>query len=295
MENKQVKMSLGTFIVSIIAIILVVVVIMGMHITNQNNVLEESKTAMANKGIELDINSSTVQNLINKTKIYTDDYYIDALIPIIYKNKTLDNEAMFMYAVFDSYYNGSLSGADWVYDDNDAILLPKDEVQKYISNRFGKNVKYTDQSYKKTNLDEFDWFFGGMGPFDYKNGNYYIYNVSAGDGASSTHVDEIIDKALKYDNKIEIYVKSGYEYFNANGLTEGDFIDMDENEVKAAGVTSALYKDYDFNAMKLKNKLIEKPFGELKIEDVSNQLDTYVYTFEQDSNGDYYWSDFRKV
>ena len=54
MEKKHIKISLGTFIVSIIAIILIVaVIIMGIQISNQNKALEESKIAIANKKKEL--------------------------------------------------------------------------------------------------------------------------------------------------------------------------------------------------------------------------------------------------
>ncbi len=307
MEKKQIKMSLGTFIVSVIAIILVVViVIMAIQMSNQNKALEESQIAMANKenelqketttkvtntptpvpgdkGTELNINDSIVQKLIDKT---------DSFIPILYKNKTLDNEVKFMYALMDLYTNGSFENS-WDYENN-TVVLSKDDVRNAIINRFGKNVKYTDQSYQRTNLAKFDCFFGGMGPFIYENGNYYIANVVAGDGWSEFSVVEKVNKVLKYDNKIDIYVKAGYESFNSNGLTEGDFLEMDENAIKAKGVTTSIYQDYDFNTNTPKNKLIEQPGNQANIEEVLNQLDTYVYTFEKDLTGEYYLSGFSK-
>lgn len=60
MEKKQIKISLATFIESIIAIILVaVIIIMGIHISNQNKALEESQIAMANKENALSIEKNT--------------------------------------------------------------------------------------------------------------------------------------------------------------------------------------------------------------------------------------------
>ena len=67
MEKKQVKMSLGTFIVGIIAIILVVaVVIMGIQISNQNKALEESQIAMENKEKELQEEKSIKKKIMKK-------------------------------------------------------------------------------------------------------------------------------------------------------------------------------------------------------------------------------------
>ena len=69
MEKKQIKLSLGTFIFGIIAIILaVVVVIMGIHIANQNKTLEESRIAMENRQDVPQPNQSLQNDIATTTK-----------------------------------------------------------------------------------------------------------------------------------------------------------------------------------------------------------------------------------
>ena len=40
---------------------------------------------------------------------------------------------------------------------------------------------------------------------------------------------------------------------------------------------------------------MKKPGNQANIEEVLNQLDTYVYTFEKDLTGEYYLSGFSKM
>lgn len=83
MEKKQIKISLGTFIASIIIVILfAVIVVMGMHILNQNKAIEESQVAMANKENEIAIEKNTQYennaDIVIKTNQIQKDTTIDS-------------------------------------------------------------------------------------------------------------------------------------------------------------------------------------------------------------------------
>lgn len=109
-------------------------------------------------------------------------------------------------------------------------------------------------------------------------------------------IDERVQKAIKYDNKIEIYVNTAFI-----GIKYGD------DEI------SNIYKGYDFTRKEFVNKVDEMSlsdyasvsFGEPgevdenvrnRVKNGIQQLNTYVYTFEKAStDGQYYLSAFNKA
>lgn len=89
---------------------------------------------------------------------------------------------------------------------------------------------------------------------------------------------EQIEKALKYNDKIEIYVRTAF--VNAVPLSNSDDWDF------------LIYKDFNFTTETFENQLSKISLTQ-EMPELSSDFNTYVYTFDLDSsNGNYYLSGF---
>lgn len=178
---------------------------------------------------------------------------------------------------------------------NDTVL------EKSVKNLFGNNITYQNESFEYIDSKTFESYEANTGKILYKDGVYTSkYKEEGGEG--KPYIYEVAEKALKKDNKIELYVKTA---FIKPGYDEeiGDFVndcysDFDfekedfVNKIKTVK-ESEFFKDvYEYANDSLGTILINNPiFNEMK-----EQLNTYVYTFEKDENtGDYYIVSFNKV
>lgn len=110
---------------------------------------------------------------------------------------------------------------------------------------------------------------------------------------------EKLEKAIKYEDKIELYVKTAFidtEMKEAGNINEPEF-------------EYIIYKNFDFNTNKFKDKILTTASSSFnkdtseenqilvkdnkEISSVLNKLNTYVYTFVLDnSTGQYYLNEF---
>ena len=326
MEKKQIKLSLGTFIFCIITIILaVIVVIMGIQMSNQNKALEESKIAMENKekelqeqnvsrdntnrantatkveennGTELNINDSIVQNLIRKIgSEHEKEQALDEILRVGNFDKNNIPNDLILKLGFLSVNLDDRKFRDNVMDYIGTDLVPyistieemtRETLQKSIRNLFGNNIKYTDETFEM-DYTEFATFSNHYLPnpyekrvVEYKNEIYttkWDWNLEA-DGPGGSFVYQNISKALKYNNKIEIYVKIAF---------------ADIAEENDEWLHWILYKNYDYNHRQFSQRIIKLPDGD-DFSMYEDQFNTYVYTFETDSkDGEYCLSAFSKV
>jgi len=318
MEKKEIKISLGTFIcLIIIAILVVAVIMMGLYITgdkkevNNNELgLNENVTGQTqnNNGnnntnkvnaIELDISSNEVQNLLEKkmveTPVKASMYRIgsftretipnDLILKMAFTNLGMEGmETEEFYAEPFSSFGARLSG---------------EQMKKAVQNILGRNMKYVDEEFIVVDEPIFYDYTAWQGTvtYDKENKEYFSW-ITEGGGFAQPWIDEWVQKAIKYDNKIEIYVNTAF--INVTGDS------MDDEIVN-------IYKGYDFTRKEFVNKIDEMPigiytgvaFGDPSEVDVNvrnrvnndiQQLNTYVYTFEQDNtDGQYYLSAFNKA
>lgn len=185
---------------------------------------------------------------------------------------------------------------------NEGTQTVNDEVlEKSVKNLFGNNIKYQNESFESIDSRTFECYDANTGNIVYKDGTYTAKYKEEG-GGSKPYIYESAEKALKKDNKIEIYVKTA---FIKPGYDEeiGDFIndcysDFDfekeefVNKIKTVKETEFFKDVYEYANDSLGTILIDNPtFNEMK-----EQLNTYVYTFEKNDNtDDYYLVSFSKL
>ena len=313
MEKKQFKMSLGTFIVIIIAIILaVVVVIMGIHIANQNKIIEDSQIAMENRqnvpqlnqslkndiatttkfedrGIELNVNDSIVKHLMGKIGSEGEkEQVLDEILTVgEFDRNNIPNDLILKLG----FLSVNEKDRKFVDEFKDGPLITKIEemsketMKTSISNIFGSKINYNDETFKMDLTDFTIWnnpyILNDEGcTVEYKNDKYttkWMFSYEGGGPLPSVYRN--ITKALKYNNKIQIYEKIAYI---------GD-------DPYASNWTEIIYKNYDYKTNKFSEKISELTNYET-VKDFEDKFDTYVYTFELDStDGEYYLSAFSKV
>ena len=219
MEKKQVKISLGTFIVGIIAIILVVaVVIMGIQISNQNKALEESQIAMANKEKELQQDkisknneSATSSNTNNKTQTLDIN---SNLIQKLYKIPLKCND--FGYYKDDKYY---LRG---FYKDNPATYQNLSNLEKTIA--ILKNVNENEVEVSKMTDIKASEKYNLPSEYIYKDNEYpnefRFYNSNL----ISDTAKKIYGNNYKNDIRFDT-IDSGYG--SAYVYVDGGFVKLD--------------------------------------------------------------------
>lgn len=179
-------------------------------------------------------------------------------------------------------------------------------MEKNIQNIFGKSINYKDKTFEwesttfaKINRYIEQYGTTGGAVVEYKNGKYITEYFDGLGGGGQPFIHQEISKVLKYDDKIELYVKTAF--VNPN-------MKVDENMVSK--LYYEVYKDYDFLKEQFNQKLLEiteEEYYEFEplIEDnylllqpttMSDKLDTYVYVLELDStDGQYYLSEFNKI
>ena len=154
--------------------------------------------------------------------------------------------------------------------ENAKVTVSKEEMEESIKSIFGSNVKYTDETFDNTENKPFWQSRSTAGIVEYSNGVYTAKFVEGG-GSDYPYIGETIEKAIQYNDKVEIYVKTGFCVPNENG-----------------DVT--IYSDFDMKneVGKLSNDL-DMPNDE----DILSKLDAYVYIFDLDNTtGEYYFAGF---
>lgn len=191
MEKKQIKISLGTFIAIIVAIILVVVVVfMGIHIANQNKQIEESKVAVANNETNEKTELSTKENI--NDEINTDNSSIEVK----------DEERI-------KVENGGAI-EDWHYGYND------EDVAKLINNKYSIQNK-GDKVYLKVNeytnnREDIGWLY------DWTSGEYLINGILSKDIKKS-----LVGIALREQEEyvVLIFIKNNGEVYYCSNYLNG--------------------------------------------------------------------------
>ncbi len=311
-EKRYIKMSLGTAICLIIIIILLVAFIaLGIYtyttkntkvetnyISNDNNEeyqkaeteiasTTENQTEIANeKTEELDVTDNLSKSLIEKISFNT---YATA--------------SMYKLGEFNTNNipNDLVLRLGWDRAKNKVTLnetlkqtLTKDDMKQSITNIFGDKLSYKDEEFKQIDVETFHDYGGytdNMGIIKYNNGTYTA-NLFQGGGGDVPFIHQEVEKILKNGDKVEVYVKTA-------------FIDTEYIE-STLDFEYTIYKNFNFNTNEFEgqlSKLNSEEYGNHKIgisesskeviSNVSNSLNTYVYTFEADNLGNYNLTGFK--
>lgn len=253
-----------------------------------SNTTKNNFTNNSNKETKLDINDNISQQLLNKINFPT--YAISS----IYNVKNFDSTNIPNDLILRLGWSKISPEDKTIIKDNEIIhqTATKQTLNNSIKNIFGK-INYTDTSFNNTNINTFSGYHENIGEITYSN-NLYTANYVEGGGGDVPFIYQQLEKIIKYNNKIDIYVKTA-------------FVDTKYDE----NLDDFKYIIYsDFNNNTFNTKLLETTSKEFSnnqnleqistrenktISNVLNKLNTYVYSFELDnSTQKYYLTSFYK-
>ena len=311
-EKRYIKMSFGTAVCLIIIIILLVSLIaLGVYTyttknakvetnyTNNENTEEyqnveneivnttENQIEGANeKAEELDLNDNLSKSLIEKISFNT--YAVASMYKVGEFNINNIPNDLVLRLGWDKAQNKE------TLDETLKQTLTKDAMKQSITNIFGDKLKYKDEQFKQIDVETFHNYGGytdNMGIIEYNNGTYTA-NVFQGGGGDVPFIHQEAEKVLKNGNKVEVYVKTAF--------IDTEFIES------TFDFEYIIYKNFDFTSNIFEGKLSKikaEEYGNHEIgilesskkviSNISNSLNTYVYTFEADDAGNYNLTGFK--
>ena len=291
-NKKEVTISLGSIILFLLVITIIAVGIYVYKTTNKTDSLKtaESDVKLLKEGesIEIDGDDEQVEKIIKKISFPT------YAVASIYETKGFD---------MDTIGNDLILRLAWTNVEKELVpnnidnigeykqTSNKEEIEKSITKIFGKDVEYLNETFDNIDVPKFYGYEENQGKINYKN-NIYTANYIEGGGEDIPFIHQQIEKVLKYNNKIEVYVKTA-------------FIDTEHDEAsnKCQYIIYKNFKNDEFN-MKLtqmdSSKFIDAYSGEEgaftkneQIDKLSDKLNTYVYTFVlNEVDKEYYLNEF---
>ena len=293
-NKKEVTISLGSIILFLLVVIIIIV---GIYVYKTiNQVIScplktgENGEQLLKEGeaIELELDNEHVKKIIEKISVRT------YAVASIYNTKgfdldTIENHLILRLGWAKAEKELIQSDLDNVGEDKETA--PIEEIEKSITAIFGKNVEYDNETFNNIDVPIFYGYEENQEKINYKN-NKYTANYIESTGGDIPFIHQQIEKVLKHNNKIEVYVKTA-------------FVDTvyDEGSDKYEYIIYKNFKNNEFN-MKLTQmdslKFIDGYSNEKsnfnkneKIDKISDKLNTYVYTFVLDeTDKEYYLNEF---
>lgn len=170
----------------------------------------------------------------------------------------------------------ALTSAIQSYDYN---LIPKDDLDVFIGLKKKADVEKIYLKYFGTKEFTHKNIVSCTGDYRYDESNqvYYVYEPACGGSGP-------LDYYL-YMNKFSTKGNEAYVYLNAFA------IDEDENN----DITYTIYKDVSKTKV-YKENVTEEELASFKVDSTNaHNFDQYKFTFEKDTNGNYYFKSISKV
>ena len=330
-EKKYIKMRLSTAICIVIIFLLIIVLIgLGFYIYKIKDNSNNENTTVQGNHTNLTENNSTnslsnTSNTSNNNTINTgatkdtgkeisfDDKLTKKVLKLI-EFPTSAIASIYDEGKFnlDTISNDLILRLGWAkLDDNTKETIVDNERQELkqtakkeilknsIQNIFGSKIKYQDKSFDNIDVDTFTGYNENRGEIKYSS-NLYTAKYIEGGGGDVPFIYQELNKILKYENKIEVYVKTAF--------IDTIYIDGDDNS--EAQFNYKIYKNFKNN--KFEEKIAETTDGKFydgypkkdsdypvsfrpnsEIAKIKDKLNTYLYTFKLDNTkGEYYLSEF---
>lgn len=173
----------------------------------------------------------------------------------------------------------ALTSAIQSYDYN---LIPKDELDAFIGLNKKDDVEKIYLKYFGTKEVTHKNILSCTGDYRYDESNqvYYIYEPGCGGTGPANY--------YLYKNKMTTKGNEAYVYLNAF-LIDGNF------DGNSYNTTYTIYKD--INKTKVyKENVTEEELASFKVDSTNaDSFDQYKFTFEKDTNGNYYFKSISKV
>lgn len=298
-EKKYLEISVGAIICVVIIIVLLVLnVKLGKH---AYGILTKEEKANANVETKNDTSvTQEIGNVLNNTSEIVQELkkkitFSPNVTASIYNTQGFNSEdisnELKLILGWEVAQEGKLIS---VNEDNQEIeALESKTMNEAIKKILGSNMQYQDDSFSNIGIESFSKSSKDQNGISYAN-SLYTSEISELTEELKPLIYQEIQKAVKYSEKIIVYVKTA-------------FIDVDENDYK-------VYKN--FNENKFKEQLLNMKSEELfdknlldtntgegtitleqnsALKEIRKNLNTYKYIFTFDeTTQDYYLSEFRK-
>ena len=267
-EKKYIKMRLSTAICIVIIFLLIIVLIgLGFYIYKIKDNSNNENTTVQGNHTNLTENNSTnslsnTSNTSNNNTINTgatkdtgkeisfDDKLTKKVLKLI-EFPTSAIASIYDEGKFnlDTISNDLILRLGWAkLDDNTKETIVDNERQELkqtakkeilknsIQNIFGSKIKYQDKSFDNIDVATFTGYNENRGEIKYSS-NLYTAKYIEGGGGDVPFIYQELNKILKYENKIEVYVKTAF--------IDTIYIDGDDNS--EAQFNYKIYKNFKNN------------------------------------------------
>ncbi len=305
--------ALVIFIALLVAIILTCVIILGSNKKDEVNNPKQPETPVASNQVEKteepeDDEGTTIEN----EDILNADTDIQDAYKLVGNGKTFAKYAIYSSGGFDTEKNNlknnlklQLAMAQVTNSDMDKTSttksIPKTKVEEYAKKLFedSDDIEYKDFSLYDSDTNFTDLYKTIGYIYDEEKDAYEIQENDVTEDSPS-EVTEVITKAVKYNSKLEIYVKPLFiETFYASEIDNtgcnifGNYNfqskEFEEEFIKIA------YSDYNGVLRSEYNKDLDKyKYSEVAGNVDLNQIQEYKYTFIKTDDG-YRIKSFEKV
>lgn len=305
-EKKSIKISLSTFFLLILIIILIVGFFIY-KIYNEKQLSDKTINELNSKISNLE-NSTTQNNQSNNTTIERKDEIVSLsvnndLVQKLYGYILKSDDFVYDFAWQNgmepaSFYRKSkvtysdLSDMEKTlivlknYNNNEVKSENKSSLKNIIDTTYIHDTvkiyeNINDKAYKIFNQSNSNWnnYKGCSGALEYKNNNYYLTEFDGGGKGTSEVGYAEIQKAEKDENYLYIYDK--YIYVDSTNM------DIGEKDKKVHIYTTAdKMNDIGTETEEIwgSDSTIEQLYQKYE-----NQLKTFRHTFKKAEDGSYYW------
>lgn len=276
---------------------------------NDKNEIQEDEQQGENDG-EISLEDETVSKLVDK--IDFPEYVLASLYATGgFTMDTISNDMILRIGLANEIVKANnglphLGTTFNVIDKGPHIKFTSDEVNKVIKNIFGPDITYKNETFINANQG-FRQYMAGVSEVQYSNDEYVTdFNEGGGGGVSQRIIQVPYDVTQVDEDNINIYVNIFYntyfeEYFK------------DETGGADSCLKTSVYKNYDFSNETCSELVLSysdtDKYEECKTDKIlkfnsSEELNsylmdngiynTYVYTFEKQSDGQYYLVSLKK-
>ena len=248
-----------TIIIGVISVIVMAIIIMMSIVLlekfeqGKNNVekletsISELKTNASiqesEKGEEISLDSEILKKIMPDFGNYLESVYRAA----DFDKENIPNDLVLLLGWNKLGYNHSDYDAmpndkhfEKLSDGTIKLTVNKKEMEEAIKSIFGEDMKYTDKSFKDEGKGPTFIYSNTIGEivFDKESGNYLAEWCESGGGSDNIMSQKII-QAVKYSDRIEVYVENSYPEKNDEtkiGTYEYTFKLDDKNEYNFSGL-----------------------------------------------------------
>lgn len=265
---KEIKFNLVSFgLLIALLLLLVLSLLLGFSLYNTQKALENSKISQTNTLTnEVTNNKETVNEVTEKDNASAEDVNkgeeVDSTTPEIKKVlDKIDYDTPYLAGIYkQGNFNREtipndlilrLAFESWTYEREFKSNEPgtiekisKEEMKNYITELFGKNIKYNDVSFLNITVPTFDSYTEFLGEVYFQEQNdEYSAEWQAVGGGDKNFIHQQVEKVLKYDDKLDVYVKT--VFVKVGWLDEKDDFKYE------------IYKNYDFRQDEFEKILID--------------------------------------